>query len=137
METQVTLSLPEKLYERAEHLARLRQQDITTVIEDLLDDTLPSIEGDNEISTVSQPDDALDREMQAYIRLHPALKEKYFGKYVAVYGGELIDHDEDFEALYERVRSQYPHDIVWMSPVKEEPIETIYIRSPRFVQEDP
>jgi hypothetical protein len=130
--TQVTLTLPEPLYERAEQLARLRQQDVAAVLKDVLDDTLPPVTAEAELFDLSESDDALDREMVAYIAMHPMLKEKYFGKHVAVYGGQLIDYDEDFEALYERVRKRYPDQIVWMSTVKDEPIETIYVRSPRW-----
>jgi hypothetical protein len=86
--------LPEPLYERAEQLARLRQQDVATVLEEILDDTLPPVTDEEELFDLSESDDPLDREMAAYIAMHPLLKEKYFGKHVAVYGGQLIDYDE-------------------------------------------
>jgi signal transduction protein with GAF and PtsI domain len=136
MTTQVVLELPDQVYERAQHLAQLRQQAVAEVITEVLNDALPSDELDTEVEESSSADKALDREMQAYIAMHPRLKEKYLGQHVAVYNGRLIDHDKDFDLLYERVRKQYPDEIVWMSTVKTEPIETIYIRSPRFVQED-
>jgi hypothetical protein len=65
-----------------------------------------------EIIERSEPDPAVDREMEAYIAMHPMLKEKYFGKYVAVYHGELIDYDEDQESLYIRIDEQYPEEFV-------------------------
>ena len=136
MPTQVILDLPDKMYERVHHLAELRQQAVAEVITGVLDHALPSDKLDAEIEESAEANEALDREMQAYIAMHPLLKEKYFGQHVAVYGGQLIDHDENFDALYERVRQQYPDEIVWMSTVKAEPIETIYMRSPRFVQAD-
>ena len=134
MTTQVVLELPDQVYERAQHLAQLRQQAVAEVNTDVLDDVLPldDINAESESSTAT--DDPLDREMQAYITMHPRLKEQYFGQHVAIYQGQLIDHDKDFDALYERVRQQYPDEIVWMSTVKAEPIETIYVRSPRWIQ---
>lgn len=133
--TTVVLDLPDEVYERAQHLAQVRQQEVNIVIAEVLDDALPLTELEIEIDDWTEEDAALDREMQAYIAMHSQLKAKYFGQHVAVYGGQLIDHDQDFDALYGRVRKQHPDEIVWISTVKAEPIETIYIRSPRFVQE--
>ncbi len=136
MSIQVVLDLPDQVYERAQQLAQSRRQAVTDVITRVLDDALPLDESGEEIEAWSESNEALDREMQAYIAMHPLLKEKYFGQHVAVYGGQLIDHDKDFDSLYARVRKQYPDEIVWISTVKAEPVETIYIRSPRFVQAD-
>lgn len=134
--TTVVLDLPDKVYERAQHLAQVRQQAVNELLAKVLDDALPLTELETEVDDWSAEDAALEREMQAYIAMHPQLKEKYLGQHVAVYGGKLIDHDQDFDALYERVRKQYPDEVVWISTVKAEPIETIYIRSPRLIQEN-
>ena len=75
---------------------------------------------------------AMDREEAAYLRLHPSLLENYQGQYVAIYGGELIDHDKDQVELYLRVKSSYPDKFVWIAPVCPEPEETYITRSPRF-----
>ncbi len=50
--------------------------------------------------------------MKAYIAMHPMLKERHLGKYVAVYQGELIDHDEDPVALLSRIDEKYPDEFV-------------------------
>ena len=52
------------------------------------------------------------------------LSDKYLGQYVAVYRGELIDHDVDQVALYLRVKEQYPGEFIWIAPVGEAPEET-------------
>lgn len=83
---------------------------------------------------LSESDETVDRETQAYIQLHPFLLQNYFGKFVAVHGGKLIDHAEDFDTLYERIIAEYPDEFVWISEVKDEPIETFTVRSPRFTQ---
>ena len=71
-------------------------------------------------------------EMAAYIAMHPMLKEQYFGQYVAIYQGKLIDHDTDRKALYLRIDEKYPDEFVWISPVEEDPIPTVVFRSPHL-----
>ncbi len=76
---------------------------------------------------------AVEREMQAYIALHPRLKEKYLGQHVAIYDGKLIDVDEDYGALYQRIDAQYPDEFVWLATVEEEAMPTLIFRSPRLL----
>lgn len=85
-------------------------------------------------SDLSEPNDALDREMQAYIAMHPQLKEKFFGQHVAIFQEELIDHDENYDNLIERVREKYPTETVWISTVSDDAIRTVHMRSPRLVK---
>ncbi len=72
------------------------------------------------------------REMEAYIALHPALKANYMGQHVAILDGQLIDHDSDPAALYERIAARYPDRFVWLTAVEEEPLATVKFRSPRI-----
>ena len=76
--------------------------------------------------------EAMDREEAAYRRLHPSLLEKYSDRYVAIYGGKLIDSDPDQVELCLRVKSCYSDEFVWIAPVRPEPEETYITRSPRF-----
>ena len=82
----------------------------------------------------SEPDPQVDREQAAYLQLFPQLKENYAGQYVAIQGGRLVDHDENFDVLFERIDDQYLDTFVWMSQVENEPRRTIEFRSPRFVE---
>lgn len=79
-------------------------------------------------------DEAINREGAAYRRLHPELKQKYLGQYVAVHGGKLVDHDSNQVDLYLRVEARYPGEFVWIAPVQEEPEEVYVIHSPRLVE---
>ncbi|MDQ3249496.1 MAG: DUF5678 domain-containing protein [Chloroflexota bacterium] len=137
MAMQITLTISERLYERASRLAQLRQQDVAEAIADYLDDHLPVAEMDTAV-TASQPlhPSSLEQEKIAYIKMHTRLKEQHLGQHVAIYQGKLIDYDSDYGALYERIRQRYPREIVWLATVKEEPIETIHVRSPRFATEE-
>ena len=125
---QVTVSIPQKLYRRVRQLAQVRNQSVDDVLVDVLDEALPI----NESLIESNEDDAAEQEMQAYIAMHPMLKEKYMGQHVAIFGGELIDVDGDYNALYQRIDAQYPDQFVWLATITDEPMPTLVFRSPRL-----
>ncbi len=72
----------------------------------------------------------LDKEIAAYEAMHPELKEKYLGQWVAVHERKLVDHDEDLSALYWRIEDRYGSTAVLIRQVKEQPIEEVWIRTP-------
>lgn len=136
MAAQVLVTLPDSVYERVQQLAEAHQQGIAEAIAEYLEANLPVVEPARQvIATHTIQKSALAREKAAYLKLHPMLKGKYFGQHVAIYQGELIDVDTDYGQLYERIRARYPNQIVWLATVTEDPIETIVVRSPRFVPE--
>lgn len=123
MSEQITLTIPTSLYRRASRIARLHQKDVADVLVEAI--VLAEEEGE---------ETAVDREEAAFRRLHPILRQKYQGQYVAIYGGELVDHDTDQLALFLRMRQQYPDQFVWIAPVRSTPQEIYRMRSPRFVE---
>lgn len=133
MTTQLTLNIPDRLLRRAKALATVRKQEVAEAVTEFLDTHLPATEPEriDEFPRAEQVN-ALEKEKQAYLRMHPMLKKQYFGRFVAVHRGELIDSDDDFAILYERIHARLPNQIVWMSKVEEEPIKTVVMRSPRF-----
>lgn len=76
-------------------------------------------------------DIAMSQEEAAYRALHRQLLATYAGQHVAIYQGQLVDHDVSAAALYLRVRQQYPGQFVLMTPVTENAIETYTVYSPR------
>jgi hypothetical protein len=140
MSKKITLDLPEALFERAKRYADLQQQDVAEAIAALLDETLPaaSAAANGSASHAGGLEDeaAMEREMHAYIAMHPELKKKCFGKYVAIYGEQLIDVDDDYGSLYTRIDKKYPNTFVWMTKVREEPIRTARVLSPRLDRVD-
>lgn len=84
---------------------------------ELLDQALPP----DDKRDVDDEETAVKREMQAYIDLHPILKEKYLGQHVAIFGGKLIDVDKDYGALYQRIDAQYPNNLSGWLPSKKKP----------------
>ncbi len=127
---QMTISIPQTVYRRARDLARRRNRSVDDVVVELLDDVLPP---DENVEVDDDEETAVKREMEAYIALHPMLKEKYLGQHVAIYGRELIDVDEDYGALYQRIDAQYPDQFVWLATVAEEAMPTLSFRSPRLL----
>lgn len=128
MAEDITVSIPQKLYRRVRELARVRKRPVDDVLIEVLDQALPP---DDE-PDVTDKDTAVEREMKAYIALHPMLKEKYLGQHVAIYGGELIDVDKDYAALYKRIDAQYPNEFVWLATVEKEAMPTLVYLSPRL-----
>ncbi len=49
----------------------------------------------------------LDAEIAAFEKLHPELRQKYLGQWVAVHEQQLVDHDSDRATLYKRVRAAF------------------------------
>ncbi len=126
---QMTISIPQTLYRRARDLARRRNRSVDDVVVELLDDVLPP----DENGEVDDEETAINQEMEAYINLHPTLKEKYLGQHVAIYGGQLVDVDKDYGTLYQRIDVQYPDQFVWLATVEEEAMPTLAFRSPRLL----
>jgi predicted DNA-binding protein len=134
MESQITVTLPDRLYRRVQSLAHVKRRQMAEAIVEHLEATLP--ESEDLPATVDlhqQQSTALAREEVAYMQLHPQLKVTHFGRYVAIYQGALLDTDDTFGALVERVRRNFPQQVVWLTQVKEEPIQTIVKRGNRLV----
>lgn len=78
---------------------------------------------------------AMAREEIAYRELHPTLYPEYEGQHVAILEGQLIDHDTDSVALYQRIRQKYPDRFVLMTPVRTEAVESYQVISGWLVDE--
>lgn len=127
MSKKITIAIPDEMYHRVERIARLREQEIA----DVLLDSIVLAEGER---AAEDEDSIVAKEEAAFKRLHPMLREKYLGQYVAIYQGKMIDHDPDQVALFLRTKKRHPDEFIWIAPVSEEPEETYVLRSPRFVE---
>jgi hypothetical protein len=76
----------------------------------------------------TEADQTLEREEQAFARMHAELLERFPGEYVAVREGEVVDHDADQAVLYLRITEQYPDEIVLIRQVRSEVEITYMIR---------
>lgn len=77
-------------------------------------------------------DEAVEREKAAFLAQHPTLLAQYLGEEVAIYQGQVVDHDQDGVALSTRIYKRFPDEFVLISPVLPQPMEEWVIRSPRF-----
>ncbi len=77
-------------------------------------------------------EEELNRNIEAYGKLYPGLVKEYFGQYVAVHAGKLVDHDTEFPVMHRRIRQQYGRQPVLLRRVTQDN-ETVWtFRSPRF-----
>jgi len=77
----------------------------------------------------------MEQEVAAFEALHPKLVKQYLGKYVAIYQGQVVDHDPDEDSLIDRIEATFPDEVVLIRPVQEQLPPPLYIRSPRLIQE--
>lgn len=136
--TQTLLYLQPNLPEVIDASKRLSAADRLFLAKTLLDSLVSpeSAEVTNEESVDEQDvveDEALVRERAAFTALHPTLLTQYPGEYVAIHNGALVDHDKDGLTLSLRVHQRFPHEFVWIAPLKAQALEEWVVRSPRFM----
>ena len=120
----ITLSVPEDLYQRVERAASIMERNVS----DVMVETLASAFA---VYPRNPRRDAMEAEISAYEAMHAYLLKEFSGQYVAIYQGELVDHDVDPVALHERVTSRYPGKTVMCRKVQTEAAPLIHFRSPR------
>ena len=77
---------------------------------------------------------AMRKEIAAYQKMHSDLVKTYLGEYVAIYQGELVDHDADPVALHERITTNYPDKVVLSRKVQKDADPVLHMRSPRLAR---
>ena len=133
MAKEITIKLSDRDYQEVQEIAHSRQQEMGDLLTEVIKDSLISRHASGEIPT-SAEDAAVVREREAFLALHPTLKSKFLGKFVAIYRGELIDHDGDAASLRARMDAQVPNEFVLIARVGPEPMRTIDVRSPRIAR---
>lgn len=126
---EVRLRIPDSVYHQASWLAKGRDEQLEDILAKAIDlDSLAR----QMVVDLSEADEALDHEQEAYEQMHGELKMHYLGQSVALKGGKLIDVDADYGVLYERILARYPDESVWITTVRDEAIPTLMMRSPRW-----
>ena len=77
---------------------------------------------------------AMLQEQAAYQAMLPELLNIYKDQYIAVYHGEVIDHDADRTALITRLDNAYPDEIMLIKQVTSKPDRILRVPSPRLVR---
>lgn len=131
MSKQITLTIPDAIYSRAQQLARSNRRDVADILAESI-----SLEVKQEShSHLSAIDLTIERESSAFLKMHSDLLSKCVGEYVAIYQGELVDSDFDFAILYARIEQKYPDSFFLIRQVADKPEPIYHFRSPRFAEE--
>lgn len=126
MDTQVTLTLPDYVYRQAEAAARRAHRPVSDLLAEVVVEAFPRF-------SVDPRRERMEQEEQAYMRQQDAILAEYEGMYVAVHGGEVVDHDTDETELVRRIQARYPDEVVHLRLATRKPEVELWIRSPRFI----
>ena len=75
----------------------------------------------------------IEAEKRDFLRQHAQLKKIYLGQFIAMHHGQVVDHNQDFEALHNRIRQKYGREAILLRQVETEPDRPLIImRSPRM-----
>jgi predicted transcriptional regulator len=121
----VTLSVPEDLYQRVERVASTMQRNVIDVMVETIAAAFTPYPEDPQRA-------AMEAEISAYEAMHTELLKAYLGQYVAIYQGKLVDFDGDPVALHQRIALTYPGKTVLSRKVQKDAAPVIHIRSPRL-----
>jgi hypothetical protein len=80
MAVELNLTIDDETYAKVQRLAQKRQLDVTEMVAHVLDDLLLAEDEGDEAFDWAEPDEVVEREMQAYVDMHDSLKRKYLGK---------------------------------------------------------
>lgn len=125
MTQEITLTIPDKLFQQARRIAQMRKKPVAEILAEaiILDDNEPEQHDESDI---------VGQEKAAYHALHGWLWQNYPGEHVAIYQGQLVDHDPDGMALSRRIYQRFPTEFVLIRQVEAEPERILHFRSPRF-----
>lgn len=127
MTKEITLTLPDEVYEQVRQAADADQRPMADVLVDSIAQMTP-------VFYVSPDRPAMLRERAAFLAMHSQLMESYEGQFVAFFQGQVIDHDVDALALVRRINDDRPDDVVLIKQVIEQPDRVLHVRSPRLVR---
>lgn len=74
----------------------------------------------------------MEQNIITYHNMHDELVAQYLGDYVAICDGKMVDHDADPVLLLERIRRDYPEQVVLRRKVEKLPECELHIRHPLF-----
>lgn len=107
----LTITLEGEVQEKIEALAQKWGKSVPETIAATIDIALQQ----------GEPTDPMDQEIAAYEQLHPQLKERYLGQYVAIHQGEVVDSDRDLGTIAERIEAKYADGITLIRKVENSP----------------
>jgi hypothetical protein len=127
MSTEVTLKIPDHVYQQAEQIAQSEQRPVADVFQEAINQLFTPV-------AVHPQRAQMEKEQLAFAHMLPDLLRQYKGVYVAVYQGEVVDHDPDQVALAVRMQKVYPDQVVLIKRVTAVPDKILHNRSPRLLR---
>lgn len=118
-----TITLEPTLQSRLEQLAQATGKSTDDIVNEALGEHL------DRLSTQQ-----LEAEIEAFEKMYPDLKQKYYGRFVAIANGQVVDTAEDFENLFLRVQARFGNLPVLIRQVGDTPTQEWRFRSPRLEQ---
>ena len=125
MSTEILLTVPDDIYDQVAQAADKLERNVA----DLLLETITCTFAPPPIDPKWAQ---MNRNVAAYQALHAQLVKNYLGRYVAIYQGQLVDHDTDPIILLQRVRAKYPDQVVLRRKVEPVAEREITVRHPRI-----
>jgi predicted transcriptional regulator len=111
-----TIAIEPELYKRVEEAARASRASENEVLAEALRQFFWELDRRK-----------ISAESKAYQQQHAKIKMQYLGQYVAMDGGQVVDHDSDFAVLRHRIRERFGRTAIMIARV-EETVETAFTR---------
>ena len=125
MNTQITLTIPNTVYQQAKTIAESTNRQVDEVLVETLNAAFPPLYQHPNRATMEQ-------EVAAFEVMHPQLWRQYPHQYVAIRQGAVIDYDDDELALVNRIDEVYPETVVLIRQVQPQLQPVLNMRSPRL-----
>ena len=109
----LTVIIKPTMQTKLEQVADMTGQPIDEIVDQALNQHLERLN-----------DQQLEAEIRAFEQMYADLKENYFGQFVAVYQGQVVDADADIEPLFLRIQDSFGDRTVLIRQVGDTPDET-------------
>jgi hypothetical protein len=126
MTIEVTLSVPDELYEQAHLLAEQTDRSVAEVLSTLLQDVvcLPA----------PHPQRALMQQEERWLaKVKESLLPQYENQYIAFFQGQVVDSDAAMDPLIKRIQRSHPDEVVLIKKLTRDEDPILEIRSPRLL----
>lgn len=123
-EKTITLTLPVSVLEQVAQVAAETDSEIAQVLRSVVAHSFQTV-------YVHPQRAAMQVEEAVFRLLQQTLPVSLRNQFVAIHGGQVVDHDSDEDALLDRVQRDYPHKVVLVRHVAENQDKVLRIRSPR------
>lgn len=127
MSKQVTLNLPDAVYQQIKTASQETSQPIDEIVANAIRQVFPELDTHEDRS-------AMQAEVAAFEALHAQLWHQYPHQFVAIYHGDVVDHDVDEVALIQRLDKEYADKTILVRQVRSKLPEVLSFRSPRLTE---